>query len=51
MPLIPKSGNRLPFQFGRASALRSTGETLDQLLEQLRAERAKNAQAAFNIAR
>jgi septal ring factor EnvC (AmiA/AmiB activator) len=33
--------NRLAFQFGRFNALRSTGETLDQLQQQLRATRQK----------
>jgi molybdopterin converting factor small subunit len=51
MPLIiKKPGNRLAFQFGRASALRTTCETVGQLIDQLRAERARNAEANLNIA-
>jgi hypothetical protein len=37
-------GNSRPFLLGRASALRATGETVEQLMDQLRAERARNAE-------
>ena len=39
--------NRLAFRFGRATALRSTSDLIDQLQAQLEAER---KQHAFNVA-
>jgi hypothetical protein len=48
MPMILKNErNRLAFRFGRASALRSTSDVIDQLQAQLEAER---KQHAFNVA-
>jgi hypothetical protein len=40
MPIISNDRKRrLAFQFGRQAGLRSTGETLEQVQEQLRAEK------------
>jgi hypothetical protein len=48
MPLILKSkSGRIAFQFGARCAFLSTSELVDQLQEQLRAER---AQHRFNLA-
>jgi hypothetical protein len=44
MPMIVNDRRkRLAYFFGRQSAIRSTGETLEQLQEQLRAEKAQRA--------
>jgi hypothetical protein len=44
MPLIIKNRyDRLAFQFGTRSALRSTSELVDQLQAQLKAERSQHA--------
>jgi hypothetical protein len=48
MPLIlKKKSDRIAFQFGSKSALRSTSELVDQLQEQLRSERALHS---YNLA-
>jgi hypothetical protein len=44
MPMILKNErNRLAFRFGRATALRSTSDVVEQLQAQLEAERAQHA--------
>ena len=45
--ILKNERNRLAFRFGRASALRSTSDVVDQLQAQLEAER---KQHAFNVA-
>jgi hypothetical protein len=40
----------LAFQFGRQSGLRTTGEVIEQLKDQLRSERQRNAEANLSIA-
>ena len=48
MPIILKSGQGRAFQFGRASGLRSTNEVIEQLQQQIAAERRRNAALVFN---
>ena len=47
MTILKNGRTRLAFQFGRASALRSTSDVVDQLQAQLDAER---KQHAFDVA-
>jgi hypothetical protein len=47
MTILKNGRTRLAFQFGRASALRSTSDVVDQLQAQLEAER---KQHAFDVA-
>jgi hypothetical protein len=43
MPIVSKDRNhRLAFLFGRQAALRSTSDTVEQLIEQLKAEQAQH---------
>jgi len=46
MTILKNERNRLAFRFGRATALRSTNDVIDQLQAQLEAER---KQHKFNI--
>lgn len=43
MTFLKNERNRLAFRFGRASALRSTNDVIDQLQDQLDAERQQHA--------